>query len=134
MSPQETHESLEDAIKISTIHNSKGLEYSIVFLPFIFYFNIKKSSIDYDIKNKIYCLSKKSDKEILKNPLFKEEIRLLYVAITRAIYGCYLGVVDGYKYSPLNYIINCDTNKTLSDEVKCLCNLNENFDLIDKTY
>ncbi|ASK77835.1 hypothetical protein CF386_01490 [Paraphotobacterium marinum] len=134
MSPQETHESSEDAIKISTIHNSKGLEYSIVFLPFIFYFNIKKSSIDYDIKNKRYCLSKKLDKEILKNPLFKEEIRLLYVAITRAIYGCYLGVVDGYNYSPLNYIINCDTNKTLSDEVKCLCNLNENFEVIDKTY
>ena len=134
MSPQESHESLEDAIKISTIHNSKGLEYSIVFLPFVFYFNIKNSPIDYDLKNKIYCLSKKQDKEILKNSLFKEEIRLLYVAITRAIYGCYLGVVDGYKYSPLHYIINCDTNKTLSDEVKSLCNLNDSFDVIDKIH
>ncbi|VFP77867.1 exodeoxyribonuclease V subunit beta [Buchnera aphidicola] len=72
----ETVNSIEYAksIKIITIHKSKGLEYPIIWIPFFSKLQIKKS-------NSI------SSKHILS-----EDLRLLYVAITRSIVHCNIGL------------------------------------------
>lgn len=92
-------ESDANLIKIITIHKSKGLEYPLVFLPFICSFRevcgrnnsyyryhdtAYKLGIDLSKTEEIQALS---DKERLQ-----EDLRLLYVAITRARYACWLGV------------------------------------------
>ncbi len=82
-----------DIINISTIHKSKGLQYNVVFLPFLINFTKKNDKnlffMKYIYKKKISNIN--NEKEINKkivNELLSEEIRLLYVAITRSIYQC----------------------------------------------
>lgn len=95
-----------DAVCINTIHASKGLEYPVVFIfgakstsPGGFYSNesheLKNVVYDrffgidvfrYDSKNKIYSPTFKNliVKEKNRKKIFDEEMRLLYVAMTRA--------------------------------------------------
>lgn len=92
-------ESDENAVTIITIHKSKGLEYPIVFSPFLsadseirgkiqsLKFHDRNGSSYLDIGSKNFEINKKTaEKEILA-----ENIRLLYVAATRAKYLCYMG-------------------------------------------
>jgi exodeoxyribonuclease V beta subunit len=92
-------ESDANLIKIITIHKSKGLEYPLVFLPFIcsfrevngrysnFYrYHDENQNLSIDL-SKDDNIKKISDKERLQ-----EDLRLLYVAITRAQYACWLGI------------------------------------------
>jgi len=72
-------ESDADLIKIVTIHKSKGLEYPLVFLPFACGFREEKEDDS--------SLIQTSDEERLR-----EDLRLFYVAVTRAMYACWLGV------------------------------------------
>lgn len=92
-------ESDANLIKIVTIHKSKGLEYPLVFLPFICSFRevggpntryYRYHDADYNLSidlSKNENIKLLSDKERLQ-----EDLRLLYVAITRACYACWLGV------------------------------------------
>jgi exodeoxyribonuclease V beta subunit len=90
-------ESDEEAIEIVTIHKSKGLEYNIVFAPFL----------DLKSKNDRDFCSFKDDStgeylfgitenltdehcEMVERQLIQENRRLIYVAITRAVYKCYI--------------------------------------------
>jgi exodeoxyribonuclease V beta subunit len=90
-------ESDDNAIHITTIHKSKGLEYPIVFFPF-FWKEVKADSVDnatvFHKGNKIYLDvgSKNIDENSQKSALEKlaEDIRLFYVAITRAACKCYI--------------------------------------------
>ncbi len=84
-------ESDENAIKISTIHKSKGLEFPVVFL---LYFSGQSKSkqgltlsfeFDENLKKHTVLLSEGG-----KDGNKDEEARLLYVALTRAISRCYL--------------------------------------------
>lgn len=91
-------ESDANLIKIITIHKSKGLEYPLVFLPFICSLR-EVSSRDAYYKyhdenqhlvitlNKNEAIKALSDKERLQ-----EDLRLLYVAMTRAQHACWLGI------------------------------------------
>lgn len=72
-------ESDAELIKVITIHKSKGLEYPLVFLPFACGFRE-----DTEDEN---CLLRANDEERLR-----EDLRLFYVAVTRARYACWLGV------------------------------------------
>lgn len=88
-------ESDSDLIKITTIHKAKGLEYNFVFLPYLasyketnknVYHDEKANTTVFDTKMSPYS-TKMADKERLA-----EDIRLLYVALTRAVYGCFIGL------------------------------------------
>ena len=90
-------ESDEDAIKILTIHKSKGLEYNIVFAPFldmVFHKEAELFSYRDPVTGEYISIEKdkvKPEQEvIIKEQAEQENRRLVYVAITRAVYKCYL--------------------------------------------
>ncbi|PIE25246.1 MAG: exodeoxyribonuclease V subunit beta [Neptuniibacter caesariensis] len=89
-------ESEKNLLKIVTVHKAKGLEYPIVFLPFAASFREQKTAFYHDEQgDAVLDLSaaeaalQSADRERLA-----EELRLLYVALTRSVYRCYLGVAD----------------------------------------
>ena len=91
-------ESDEDAVRIVTIHKSKGLEYPVVFCPFAWGGSrIAGADISFhDVADgwQLTCDlgSSKSEhhKTLAERELLAENIRLLYVALTRAKNRCYL--------------------------------------------
>ncbi|MFP3014132.1 MAG: exodeoxyribonuclease V subunit beta [Arsenophonus sp.] len=90
----------KDLVSVSTIHKSKGLEYPIVWLPFACQFYNKKLSIFHDRDNFQTCLDLTQQKKsiILANEeRLSEDLRLLYVALTRSIYHCTIGVANLIK-------------------------------------
>ncbi len=85
------------AVKIATIHNSKGLQYPIVFVPFLWYYHTpnKKFGVRYHDDNNIPVFDitpdlDKSRKAREKKEAGVENSHLLYVAVTRAEDLCYL--------------------------------------------
>ncbi|MDO8939038.1 MAG: exodeoxyribonuclease V subunit beta [Methylicorpusculum sp.] len=92
-------ESDANLIKIITIHKSKGLEYPLVFLPFICSFReINSQRTRYyrfhdEHQALTIDLSKRDENKLLnEKERLQEDLRLLYVAITRAQYACWLGI------------------------------------------
>jgi exodeoxyribonuclease V beta subunit len=95
-------ESDEDVISILTIHRSKGLEFPIVFLPWASFGEAKlrdKIPLYHDTQHGLTAdlSAPKADADAISIRLAwreqqLEEIRLLYVAVTRAKYRCYLGM------------------------------------------
>ena len=96
-------ESDEDAVKIVTIHKSKGLEYDIVIAPyldmnikfhhFIKYYNVnivKEDGTEYVFTDYTTVSKNKSLKELFELQNHQENARLLYVALTRAKYGSFI--------------------------------------------
>lgn len=86
-------ESEEDAVKISTVHKSKGLEYNIVIAPNLDYtIHIHRDYIQYrDAATGLYVSKHKewtSPEEMAQYlaETEQEHRRLLYVALTRAVY------------------------------------------------
>ncbi|XRX42726.1 MAG: exodeoxyribonuclease V subunit beta [Buchnera aphidicola (Eriosoma harunire)] len=88
------HNTNKDYIKIINIHSSKGLEFPIVVIPFVMnyiqykylIFHNKNHKLSLDLTYNSYNI-KQSIKERLS-----EEIRLLYVAITRSTIHCSIGI------------------------------------------
>jgi exodeoxyribonuclease V beta subunit len=99
---QEVHqlrlESDADAVKIITIHKSKGLEFPIVFCPFgwgrsqVSRDDFTFHDLDADRRITLDLGSREIEdhRVMAQNELLAENLRLLYVAITRAIKRCYL--------------------------------------------
>ena len=93
-------ESDENLVKIVTMHSAKGLEYDVVMIPMPVFSAHKvapKGPALYHASEENYraCLEVGDDKSHLERAMeeaIDEEIRLLYVAMTRARYRCYLGV------------------------------------------
>ncbi|WP_086108979.1 exodeoxyribonuclease V subunit beta [Xenorhabdus vietnamensis] len=97
-------ESDRHLVKICTIHKSKGLEYPLVCLPFICGYRKQKQAVYHDRQSFEAYLSISHDDEMLKEALeladeerLAEDLRLLYVALTRAIYHCSVGVAPLIK-------------------------------------
>jgi exodeoxyribonuclease V beta subunit len=91
-------ESDEDLIQIVTVHQSKGLEYPVVFLPFLHSAKKGKQAWFYD-DNKKLCLSldpSDEQKARAERERQAEDIRLMYVALTRSKYACFIGT-SAYK-------------------------------------
>ena len=103
----------EAAVKIVTVHVSKGLEYPIVFAPFLWGKVNSKGSVvlfhdeDWQLvkdfgSSEFACHQLAAAKESLA-----ESLRLLYVALTRAKNRCYLltGKTKA-DISPINYLFH----------------------------
>jgi exodeoxyribonuclease V beta subunit len=93
-------ESDEDAVKIVTIHKSKGIEYPIVFCPFNWggsgvkgpaftYHEQEAESGDWHL---CLALDGRANRRLAdaERESLAENIRILYVALTRAKHRCYL--------------------------------------------
>jgi exodeoxyribonuclease V beta subunit len=112
-------ESDELAVKIVTVHRCKGLEYPVVFCPFawsgssvrggdVFFHdpaNANRLTVDLtgdkDSPNRVRA----------QNELLAENLRMLYVAVTRAQERCYLawGRINTAEISALAYLLRPDT-------------------------
>lgn len=91
-------ESDANLIKVVSIHKAKGLEYPLVFLPFICSFkevNGKRTYFRYhDGQGRLQVDLAKTDaaKQQAELERLQEDLRLLYVALTRARHACWLGI------------------------------------------
>ncbi|PPD25883.1 MAG: exodeoxyribonuclease V subunit beta, partial [Methylomonas sp.] len=94
-------ESDAQLIKVVTIHKAKGLEYPLVFLPFICSYREAGSQngiYRYHNDDLAVCIALppnddlKTIKAISERERMQEDLRLLYVALTRGQYACWLGI------------------------------------------
>ncbi|MGK2946674.1 MAG: exodeoxyribonuclease V subunit beta [Candidatus Malihini olakiniferum] len=88
-------ESDRHLVQIVTIHKSKGLEYPLVWLPFICHFRSQPEGIYHD-KHTYQALldvnNGEESQQLAEEERLAEDLRLLYVALTRSIYHCSVGV------------------------------------------
>ena len=92
-------ESDADLVKVVTVHKSKGLEYPLVFLPFLAHFREVESD-----KNAVLLLPgfggppelvlspTKAQVVVAEKERQREHLRLLYVALTRARHALWVGL------------------------------------------
>ncbi len=115
-------ESDENAVKIVTIHKSKGLEYPVVFCPFCWdgslindrEFAFHDVADDFKLTFDLGSQSRDQHLALARNELLSENLRLLYVALTRAKQRCYLawGHINGAETSALAYLLHGGTDQT----------------------
>lgn len=88
-------ESDNHLVQIVTIHKSKGLEYPLVWLPFITHFRIQDQAFYHD-RNSFEAVLDLSEADesvaLAEAERLAEDLRLLYVALTRSVWHCSLGV------------------------------------------
>jgi exodeoxyribonuclease V beta subunit len=123
-------ESDDDAVQIVTIHKSKGLEYPIVFCPFLWtdaespahkelLFHDRddpEKRLTFDLRGKKAGARQHQDWQ--SEEVKAEELRLLYVALTRAMNRCYI-YLPGQKTekSPLAHLFESSNRVSLFDQV-----------------
>ncbi|PTQ90963.1 exodeoxyribonuclease V subunit beta [Agitococcus lubricus] len=88
-------ESDENLVKITTIHQSKGLEYPIVFIPSLWQppRTDKLTPFYHQQDEAIFNLSQQLDEQAQQQiiaEVLSEDLRLAYVALTRAVQRCYI--------------------------------------------
>lgn len=134
-------ESDAQAVKVVTMHAVKGLEYPIVFCPYLWYrtgfLKHEKHCIPYhdDSNRRVADLGSVDFKQRHRaalNEELAEEARLLYVAVTRASSRCYVFWADvradrscmSSKNSALAWVLSLQKSKGIAeqtDEFKKLC-------------
>ena len=94
-------ESDESLVKVITFHKSKGLEYPLVYLPFICTFKPADAAgpgspvitrRDVHGRMEIVQNPQSDDYKAADRDRLAEDLRILYVAVTRPQYACWLGV------------------------------------------
>jgi exodeoxyribonuclease V beta subunit len=97
-------ESEADLVRVITIHKSKGLQYKLVLIPFACGFRdvnpSKDSHFEFERDGERIVSLEPTDNEVklARRASIREEVRLFYVAVTRAEIACWVGagaVVDG---------------------------------------
>ncbi|MHB1226219.1 MAG: exodeoxyribonuclease V subunit beta [Desulfurivibrionaceae bacterium] len=111
-------ESDEDAVQLVTIHRSKGLEYPIVYCPYLCLGGSGTSKQPFvslhdpegGWQGKIVLFPDDAARTLASGERFAEELRLAYVAITRARHGCHVfwAPVSGYDSSALAWLLHGD--------------------------
>lgn len=112
-------ESDESLVRVVTIHKSKGLEYPLVFLPFICAFRAQEGkqpfTVQIDGQRQLVLHADKDSLALAEQERLAEDLRLLYVALTRARHACWLGIADLKKgqgnssilhQSAIGYLLN----------------------------
>ena len=98
-------ETQEDAVQLVTIHSAKGLEYGIVFCPFLWAIKSRQTFNN----GKVFFDGKTldvgtPDQALIRDAEWKgleeEQARMLYVAITRAQHQLHLGVAATSEKKP----------------------------------
>ncbi|MDR1647137.1 MAG: exodeoxyribonuclease V subunit beta [Zoogloeaceae bacterium] len=104
-------ESDRDLIAIVTIHQSKGLEYDIVFCPFLWRDSMsgwKRPSSPLSLRDAqgktVLDFRPDAPDDELRAEETGEMLRLHYVALTRAVHRCYLVYDPGNPASLLNWL------------------------------
>ncbi|MBU4263909.1 MAG: exodeoxyribonuclease V subunit beta [Proteobacteria bacterium] len=109
-------ESDAERVQIVTIHRSKGLQYPIVFCPFcwggarairdIVSFHLPTG--DHRPAMDLGSDDMEMHKELARQEELAENMRLLYVALTRAVHRCYLvwGSFNGAESSALAWLLH----------------------------
>jgi exodeoxyribonuclease V beta subunit len=86
-----------DLVKVITVHKSKGLQYPVVMLPFVSRFqDAPRGSLQpwHDDRGQAWIDLQPDDdaRARMGRERLQEDLRLLYVALTRAEHACWLGV------------------------------------------
>lgn len=121
-------ESDDDAVKIETIHASKGLQYPVVFVPFAWDPPTSRTGrviFHGDGKLVLDLAEEDQHKQLAKEERDAEAARLLYVALTRAEFRCYFvwGCINSAIDSPLFNLLH---GKKIKKENKSFAALGDN--------
>jgi exodeoxyribonuclease V beta subunit len=109
-------ESDADAVKITTMHKSKGLEYPVVYCPYLWHGMLLHPSDEQapklhlesgELVLDIGSAERPAHIERARFEVFAENLRLLYVALTRARHRCSIvwGRIGKYSTSALGYLL-----------------------------
>ncbi|ORM70358.1 exodeoxyribonuclease V subunit beta [Pantoea wallisii] len=93
-------ESDRHLVQIVTIHKSKGLQYPLVWLPFAAGFREADIALYHDREDYAAVLDLQNDEQCLalaEQERLAEDLRLLYVALTRSIYHCSIGIAPLFR-------------------------------------
>ncbi|MFH1021002.1 MAG: exodeoxyribonuclease V subunit beta [Pseudomonadota bacterium] len=111
-------ESDEDAVQLVTIHRSKGLEYPVVYCPYLFLAGggasrqpfVSLHDPEADWQGRIVLFPDERAKALAAAERFAEELRLAYVATTRARHSCHVlwAPASGYDTSALAWLLHGD--------------------------
>jgi exodeoxyribonuclease V beta subunit len=127
-------ESDAELVKVVTVHKSKGLEYPLVFLPFaVSARKIDRRNrkfleyADRDGKKVIDFTLSAAGLEAMDAARLEEDLRLLYVALTRARHALWMGVTsqkDEIHHAALGYLMaggDPVTNAQLVERLQAMC-------------
>ena len=142
---QQRIESDEDAVQISTIHKAKGLEYKIVFTPSLCmipkFKRLEKNNVNAYKKGGEYYFTfnypslPEEDKALHNLQKEQENRRLIYVALTRAVYKCYISVMPrSYMSRPEETSMDALMEKLLRNLTKADSDLFHTEDFTDGKY
>ena len=121
----------DPAVRIMTIHNSKGLQFPIVFLPDLACIKLKEDKAlkyhDPEKNNRIFHRITTGDNTSLAfAESLQEELRIAYVALTRASCANYLLVPKGLEGA---IVWLFETQKTFTSEQNLLI---KDYEILDK--
>jgi exodeoxyribonuclease V beta subunit len=87
-------ETEENLVQIITQHTSKGLEFPLVFIPFASRYRAAKDAIYHHGEQGLVVdfLAEEQTLQQADHERLAEDIRLLYVALTRAVHYCFVGI------------------------------------------
>jgi exodeoxyribonuclease V beta subunit len=132
-------ESDADLVQVVTVHKSKGLEYPLVFLPFAAHCRVAgtpKWVVRRDAASGERLLElapNEDDARTLERERMQEDLRLLYVALTRARHALWVGAAMlaerrgsstlQWHRSALGYLVSGDTSSSVEEIVASLRDL-----------
>ncbi|MCV2885204.1 exodeoxyribonuclease V subunit beta [Aestuariibacter sp. AA17] len=84
----------ENLVQIVTMHSAKGLEYPVVFIPFACRAREANNALYHDANHALRAdlNNQEARLALAESERLAEDIRLLYVALTRAVYHCSVGI------------------------------------------